>query len=45
MTLTEMSQTFTSLLYLIEWVNQVGNVFADTLKLGAEEIKFRRHNV
>lgn len=27
------SQTPMNTLYLIEWVNQVGNVFTDTLKL------------
>lgn len=30
-------------LYLIEWVNQVGNVFTDTLKLRGEERQFRSH--
>ena len=32
-----MSQTSTNTLYLIEGVNQVGNVFTDTLKLMGEK--------
>ena len=38
-----MSQTSINALYLIEWVNQVGNVFTDTLKLRGEESQFRNH--
>lgn len=38
-----MYQTSMNTLYLIERVNQVRNVFTDTLKLWGEERQFRHH--